>query len=120
MIDQALYWAAVESLDEADYLCSILNSEALRAGVERYQAQGQWGARHFDKYIFNLPIPRYDSSNDLHRELVAQSRLAKLAARSIPVQEGEYFTRIRKRIRDDISERGIAGTLDNLVTELFV
>ena len=120
VIDQALYWAAVESLDEADYLCSILNSEALRAGVERYQAQGQWGARHFDKYIFNLPIPRYDSSNDLHRELVAQSRLAKLAARSIPVQEGEYFTRIRKRIRDDISERGIAGTLDNLVTELFV
>ena len=48
-------------MEEARYLCGILNSEALRSGVEQYQAQGQWGARHFDKYVFNLPIPRFNA-----------------------------------------------------------
>ena len=67
VIDHTLYWAAVESVEEPDYLCGILNSETLRSGVEQYQARGQWGARHFDKYVFNLPIPRYDGGDALHR-----------------------------------------------------
>ena len=41
VIDQKLYWGPVESLEEAHYLCAILNSEVLRVGVAPYQAQGQ-------------------------------------------------------------------------------
>ena len=47
IIDQALYWTSVESLDEACYLSSILNSESLRAGVERYQSQRPMGRATF-------------------------------------------------------------------------
>ena len=74
IIDHKLYWAAFESPEEARYLCGILNSEALRSGVEQFQAQGQWGARDFDKYVFNLPIPRFDAGDALHCEIVHRPR----------------------------------------------
>ena len=76
IIDHKLYWAETESLEEAHYLCGILNSEALGVGVEQYQSQGQWGARDFDKYVFNLPIPRFDRNNPLHHRIAEAAEIA--------------------------------------------
>ena len=68
-VDHMLYWCTPGSLSEARYLCGILNSETARSRAASYQARGQWGARHFDKVIFNLPIPRFDAKFELHRDL---------------------------------------------------
>lgn len=119
LIDHKLYWMAAESIEEALYLCGILNSEFLRAGVESYQAQGQWGPRDFDKYVFNLPIPRYNRRNGLHRRLSEAAQTAEDVARQVPVEEGAYFVSTRKRIRAALSEHGIADTLEHLVAELL-
>ena len=110
---------AAESVEEAHYLCGILNSETLRAGVEGYQAQGQWGARDFDKYVFNLPIPRYDGDNALHRRLSKAAQTAEDVAGLVPVKEGDYFVSTRKSIRAALKEHGIADTIESLVTELL-
>ena len=115
VIDHKLYWAAIESPEEASYLCGILNSEALRAGVERYQSQGQWGARDFDKYVFNLPIPRFDADAALHRAIADAAGTAAAVAGLVPEKEGEYFTRTRKRVRDALAEHGIGAQLEQLV-----
>ena len=32
-------------------------------------SRGQFGARHFDKVMFNLPIPRFNPGNTLHLAL---------------------------------------------------
>ena len=114
-----LYWAAVDSVEEAAYLCAILNSEALRSGVEQFQAQGQWGARHFDKYVFNLPIPRFDSGNVLHCGIAQAARTAEEIANAIEVKEDEHFTRTRARVRSALAEHGIATQLERLVEEVF-
>ena len=119
VIDHKLYWMATKSVDEAHYLCGALNSEAVRASVERYQAQGQWGPRDFDKYVFNLPIPRYDSANALHCRLSEAAQTAEDVAGLVTVDEGAYFVSTRKRIRAALSEHGIADTLEDLVTELL-
>ena len=119
VIDHKLYWAAVDSVEEAHYVCGVLNSETLRVGVARYQSQGQWGARNFDKYVFNLPIPRYNGGNALHRRIAQAARTAEDVARLVPMKEGEYFTRARKRIRAALKEHGIADRLEDLVTELL-
>ena len=119
IIEHKLYWAAVESAAEANYLCGILNSEIVRSGVADYQSQGQWGARDFDKYIFNMPIPRYDSANALHRRLSEAAETAEDVAGLVPVKEGDYFVSARKRIRAALSEHGIAATLESLVAELL-
>ena len=119
VVDHKLYWMAAASVEEARFLCGVLNSETVRAGVEGYQAQGQWGPRDFDKYVFNLPIPRYDNDNCLHRRLVEAARTAEEVARLVPVKEGQHFQSIRKRVRNALSEHGIADLLESLVTELL-
>ena len=119
VIDHKLYWAAVEDVAEAQYLCAIFNSKTLRAGVARYQSQGQWGARDFDKYIFNLPIPRFEGANALHRALAQAAQTAAGLVESLPRTPGEYFTRVRQRVRAALAEHGLAGEIEGLVAQLL-
>ena len=119
IFEHKLYWAEVGSFEEAGYLCGILNSEALRAGVEPYQSQGQWGARDFDKYVFNLPIPCFDKNNALHRQLADAAKTAAEVAKAVPTKEGENFKRARKRVRATLTDHGIAAEIDSLTTELL-
>ena len=118
IIEHKLYWAPTDSIEEARYLCGILNSEALRSGVEKYQSQGQWGARDFDKYAL-LPVPRFDDGNSLHCELAQAVKIAEDVANNIPEKEREYFTRTRKRVRSALNEHGIAIILERLVNEVL-
>ena len=119
VVDQQLYWAGVESVEEARYLCGIFNSEALRASVERYQSEGQWGRRHFAGYVFNVPLPQFDSSNPLHCEIVQAARTAEEIANAVQVKEDEHFTRVRARVRSALAEHGVAAQLERLVGEVF-
>ena len=119
VVDSQLYWASVETREEAHYLCAILNSETLRVSVQHYQARGQWGARHFDKYVFNLPIPRFECDNAIHRALADAGQTAADVAQNVPSKEGEYFTRTRKRIRTALAEHGVAGEIDRLTEQLL-
>jgi len=119
VIDHNLYWAATESIEEANYLCGVLNSETLRAGVRQYQSQGRWGARHFDKYVFNLPIPRFDAGDALHRRLADAAGTAAEIAALVPEKEGEHFTRMRRRVRAALADDGITARLESLATGLL-
>jgi hypothetical protein len=74
VVDHKLYWTAVASAGEARYLAAILNSETARERTAKYQSRGQWGARDFDKVVFNLPIPRYGTKIKLQRDLADADR----------------------------------------------
>ncbi len=119
VIDHTLYWAAVESPEEARFLCGILNSEALRIRVKQYQSQGQWGARHFDKYVFNLRIPRFSENDALHRLLAEATETAEDVANDVPKYDGESFTKTRNRIRAALRGHGIAAQLEQLAVQLL-
>ena len=118
VIDHKLYWGTAE-IDEALYLCGILNTETVRQQVEQYQSQGQWGARDFDKYVFNVPIPTYDSKLPLHRDIVAVAKTAESVAREVNVEDGDYFLGVRKRVRIALNEGGVSARLELLVKELL-
>ena len=119
VVDSNLYWTAVESDQEARYLCGILNSETLRARVERYQPSGQWGARHFSKYVFNLPIPLFDADTPLHHRLAEAAATAEEVAGEVPPKEREHFTGTRRRIRRALAEHGVAAEIEALARELL-
>ena len=119
VVDHKLYWTAADSVEEARYLCGVLNSEALRAGVAQYQSRGQWGARDFDKYVFNLPIPLFDADAPLHRRLADAAATAEEVAGEVPPKEREHFTRTRRRIRQTLAEHGVAAELEALARELL-
>lgn len=117
--EHKLYWTATKTRAAADYLVAILNSETARAAAEHWQSEGQWGKRDFDKAVFNLPIPLYDSGNRLHRDLAAAAARAEKVAAKVELKDGEHFTRARKRIRAGLIADGVAGKIEALVAELI-
>lgn len=119
VIDHMLYWSAPSIDQEAYFLVAILNSEAARSRAEQHQSRGQFGARHFDKVMFNLPIPLFDARDSLHLALAAAGREAERVAGMVELVEGEKFQRARKRVRDALAEHGIGTEIEKLVDELL-
>lgn len=119
VIDHMLYWTAPASEAEAHYLAVILNSETARSRAEQYQARGQFGARHFDKVMFNLPIPLFDARDPLHGDLAAAGVHAEEVAALAELVEGEKFQRARKRVRDALADDGVGGEIEKLVEKLL-
>jgi hypothetical protein len=119
VIDHMLYWSAPAGLAEARYLVAIFNSETARERAAVYQARGQWGARHFDKVMFNLPIPRFDANFRLHLDLAAAAEEAEKVAAAVVLPEGVKFQRARRIVRDALAEAGLAQRIDALVARLL-
>ena len=119
VIENTLYWSAATTEEEAHYVTAILNSETTRQRAESYQARGQWGARHFDKVMFNLPIPRFKEGNRLHNALAEAAREAETIAASVPLPENIKFQRARGLIRAALKDAGIAQRIDALVAQLL-
>ena len=119
IIENTLYWSAPSNEQEAFFLVALLNSETARARTERFQARGQFGARHFDKVIFSLPIPRFDETKELHNELATAAAEAEEVAAAVDLPDGVRFQRARKLVRDALTDAGIAPRIDALVARLL-
>ena len=83
------------------------------------QARGQWGARHFDKLMFELSIPLFDVDDPLHQDLATAAKRAASVAAKVPLKEGMYFVTARKHIRTALLEDGIAQEIEELVERLL-
>lgn len=119
VIDHKLYWIKPTGEEEAYYLAAILNSETARSRAERYQSRGLFGARDFDKVMFNLPIPLFSGANSLHRDLTQAGSHAEEVAREVRLVDGEKFQRARRRVREALAEEGIGGEIEKLVEKLL-
>ncbi|RIA47457.1 N-6 DNA methylase [Dichotomicrobium thermohalophilum] len=119
IVESGVYWAKLESLDEARYITTVLNSETARMRIADFQARGQWGARHFHKVMFNLPIPRFAAQNPLHGDLAAAGAEAEQVAAAIDIPKTVGFQKAREVIRTALAEAGLSQQIDDLVTRLL-
>jgi|HubBroStandDraft_1064217.scaffolds.fasta_scaffold00020_49 hypothetical protein len=119
VVENALYWCPVSTEAEAGYLAAILNSETARARAEQFQSRGQFGARHFDKVVFNLPIPRFDAKNPRHRALGAAAAEAERGAAEVELSEDVKFQRARTLVRQALTRAGTLQRIDDLVAQLL-
>jgi hypothetical protein len=119
VVEHKLYWMKAETEGEARYLTAVLNSETARARAAQYQSRGQWGARDFDKVIFNLLIPRFDSTNALHLALADAAMRAEQIAAAVMLAENVKFQRARGLVRAALVEAKVAEEIDSLVATLL-
>lgn len=70
VFDQTLYWAEVNSRDEAAYLVGAVNSPSCAEIIAPFQPKGDQGKRHIHKLPFGV-TPPYDPSDPAHTELAA-------------------------------------------------
>jgi hypothetical protein len=69
--------------------------------------------------MFTFFIPRFDSKMTLHRQLAAAARRAETVAAGVPLPEQVKFQNARKRVRDALTQAGIAAQIDSLVVQLL-
>ena len=80
LVDHLLYWIPSKTIDEANYLLAIINSDVLQVAVTPLMSKGQFGARDLHKHLWKLPIPGFDAGNSLHVRVSEAGELAALGA----------------------------------------
>ncbi|WP_141743029.1 N-6 DNA methylase [Corynebacterium sp. HMSC11E11] len=118
VVEHALYWAPVGSRAEGQYLTAILNSDALMERVKPFQTVGLFGPRHFDKHIFDVPIPMFDEANPIHQRLAELGLEAEELAATVDTGALK-FQGARKRIRTALDGAGISAKINSAVLELI-
>ena len=110
--DTTTYWLETQSMEEAHYLCSILNSSFVDKCIKPFQTKGSFGSmsgkgeRHIHRRPFEvLPIPVYDGGDERHRRLAELSRVCheKVEAfvRSLSEKEvGQRIGTLRQKVRE--------------------
>ncbi|GAQ67135.1 N-6 DNA methylase [Streptomyces scabiei] len=119
VVEHILYWAAASSVDEARYLTAILNSKTVLDRVAPLQAIGLFGARHFDKIVFEVPIPSYDSGDADHEELAQLAGQAEEVAAGIDLSAAKSFKTARSVIRKELIQSGISGSIESVVARII-
>ena len=118
MIDIHLYWATAASTAEAQYLCAILNSATFTELVRPFMSYGK-DERDFDKHIWQLPVPLYDPTDDLHTRLSARGAELEAAIAELELRPGSHFAAVRRDIRGFIAESEAGRDVEALVEELL-
>jgi hypothetical protein len=118
VIDHTLYWATAASTAEAQYLCAILNSAIITELVRPFMSYGK-DERHFDKHIWQLPVPLYDPTDDLHSRLSARGAELEVAIGKVELVPGRHFAAVRRDIRGFIAESEAGRDVEALVEELL-
>jgi hypothetical protein len=120
LIDCTLYSYETNSKDEAFYIASILNSSIIDEVIKPAQARGLFGPRHIHKKPFEISIPKFDSRNNIHREL---STLGKICTSEVEkilpnlAKEVDSIGWIRKKINVTLKQH--LDQIDDLVLKLF-
>jgi SAM-dependent methyltransferase len=118
IVDTSAYWAPIRSVDEARYLCAVINSDTALQRVIPMQARGWRDPRHFHNLVWELPIPEFDAGSILHQELAAAAAEAEATADAVELPDGDY-RRKRRAIRDALANTGLAARTDALVARLL-
>jgi SAM-dependent methyltransferase len=115
LIDHTLYWGLASSPAEARYLLTILNSRTLCDRVAPFQARS---IRHFDKYVFRVPIPEFKGGNSLHVALAELGEEAETQAHAVDVQDMGCKA-ARSRVRNYLAKNGLAEKMEAAVRRLL-
>lgn len=118
IIAKSLYWAAAATNEEADYLCAMLNAPATTELARPYMSYGK-DERHFDKHIWQVPIPKFDSTNPTHKRLAGLSKTLHGLVEGFQVNGDLHFAATRRHIREqlEVSEAGVE--MNEIVYELL-
>ncbi|MBX3273062.1 MAG: N-6 DNA methylase [Sandaracinaceae bacterium] len=118
IIDHSLYWAAVGSAAEGQFLCAILNAPVVTELVRPLMSYGK-DERHIDKYVWMLPIPDFTPSAPLHAELAALGAEAEALVAGWSPAKPQHFARQRAAIRDLLARSQVGQAIEAAVRELL-
>ncbi|MGI8669244.1 MAG: N-6 DNA methylase, partial [Aridibacter sp.] len=123
-VDYKAYQLHLNNLDEAHYLTAILNSAIPNKLMKDFQSRGLFGARDVSKKILDIFYPRFDRTNEIHKQLATLSETAHLKAKEFiqktspsadlsPHALGSLRLDVKKYLSEEMQ------AIDKLVAELI-
>lgn len=109
-----------DDYDEAMFLAAMLNAPIINSLIKPMQSRGQWGERHIQKKVLELPLPKYDPRNKKHKELCRLGEQAQAKARSLIMDLESKYTdigKIRQLIKVELEEEILK--IDRIVRDLI-
>ncbi len=97
----------------------MLNSPVTTAAVQPLQARGDFGPRHYDKYVWQLPIPTFDAAVDVHARLAELAESAEEVVADLQMDSTRRFQTVRHSVRARVAGIAIGTEFDDLVTHLL-
>jgi hypothetical protein len=86
--------------------------------VRPYMSYGK-DERDFYKHIWQVPIPLYDPSVDLHVRLSARGAELESVIGALDLDPGRHFAAVRRDLRTFIAESEAGRDVEALVAELL-
>lgn len=119
VIEKSLYWCTANSLAEARYVQAVLNTDTLTKRLRPLQARGEHNPRHYDKYVWQVPIPAFDASHDLHARIAGLAEQAERIAAGVSLSAGRKFETLRRLVREAVAVSKTGKQLEEAVALLL-
>jgi len=108
------------SAAEAHYLCAILNAAKFTELARPLMSYGK-DERHFDKNIWQLPVPQYEPVNDLHARLSARGVELEAAVAALSLDTNRrHFAAVQRDVREFLACFDASKDVEELVEELLL
>lgn len=118
LIENTCYRVQTKTIEEAIFLVSLFNASVLQ---EWYQASRETDRDFNTHFWYKVPIPLYNPSNQLHKELVKTGARCELAAEkvrdSVPDSMGQR--KLCQLIREHLLDQGLSQRVDEIVHQMF-
>ena len=121
VVENTLYWYRARTSAEAAYLTVLLNTHCLQSAY----AESRQSGRHFDVHPWwKVPIPRYDPSVTLHREIAglctqAEQIAATTVNRELKDRPGKGQIALTKAVRNALAAAGVDAKMDECARQLM-
>ena len=105
--DWKTYWMETNNEDEAYYLSAIMNSPIIDELIKPMQSKGAFGQRDIVKKPLELPIPKFDPDNPIHKRLAQIGKECHQKVQKIlPALTAKYRSigKIRSEIRRHLAK----------------
>ena len=117
--EHQLNWAAARSVEEARYLCSVLNSVVVTKAVEPFMTSGKGGGRHISSHLWKLPIPLYDATDEFHITLADLGDQAEQFVSGLEIKPSKAHGSMRANIRKQLVESEVGQSIEESVNTLL-
>jgi hypothetical protein len=118
LVSSGLYWAPINSEDEADYLCAIMNSAVTTEILRPFMSYGK-DERDIHKHVWQLSIQTYDPKNPTHALLIELGRAAEAIAAAFEVEPSLHFAATRRHMRERLETSEVGTKISEIVQEML-
>ena len=108
----------MNSEDETDYLCAIMNSAVTTEALRPFMSYGK-DERDIHKHVWQLPIETFNSKNPIHVRLIALARAAEMIAAAFEVKKDLHFAATRRHMRERLEASEVGAEISQIVEEML-